>query len=1254
MPRLPCEPLPSKQPAPRLIRAIAVAGWMLAVGAVAAPLQAAEPVAVRVGEHAAYGRLVFEWASPVGYSAMIDGENLVLRFERPFAGALDSFQRRLANYLTEPALVEDGKALIFPLKGVFGLKSYAAGRTVVVDLVKGGKPPAAAQGPLAAKAAEANSLAKAAEANSLAKAAETKPAERETAPATTQKLVVPPSNAPLLAVRTGDHPGFGRMVFDWPRTVDYDIAQDGDKLSVTFKAPARIDADALSSKLPKTVLTLAAETNDSALQVAMTTPPGARLRHFRNGPSVVVDVLADLSEPAPDKAMSQMAAKEPAAKSPVAADSKAQAKPQAIAKPDGKSPGAGSPAAKSPAKAENTTDADLPAYELIPVGPAAAQAAAAQAAAAAQVANAAPQSLLPAPAAASGSGVGQPATQAPIASRRLLISAIGSGPQIGGLRFAWPADAPAAVFERNGAIWAVFDRAVSPAVANNWPRTAPRPELISSAVASIVRWQLPPERHVALRRDGASLLVEFAAAPPLPGAQIALEAQPSADVGPRVLLKSATFGPVIETRDPEVGDKLWIVPTMASEGLTGERRFVEFHVLSSLQGVVVKALTDELIVRSAREGAEIVTPGGLRLSGALAAAAPAAQSAASPSGARLTTQSGATVPLPVLAVNTATLFDFAAWSQAGGPPQASFFERKANLQRAVIDAPRAMRNPARLALARFLFANGQAADALGILQVMEEDEADVARDPAYLALRGASRYLMGDLNAAGPDLFANSLDQEREAALWRAAVLAGQSDWIASNRYFVPAENVLRAYPRDLQLAFGLLAAEAALSSGDGVTAKAQLDALGYLDPSRPWRDQIDYLRGEMLLKSGEPDAALAAWDRAINGQHPPSRARARLARVETQLGDKSMTLADGIAELERLRYGWRGDEIELTVLRRLGELYIEAGDYKNGLATLRDALTQFPKAPEGAAIAQRMRESFADLFIGGAADKMPPLTALGIYEDFRDLTPLGDAGNLLIAKLADRLVQIELLDRAQLLLKDQIDKRLKGPAQAEAVNQLALVYLLDRKPEEALAALNAPLPPGAPAALATERRQLKARTLGELTRYREALALLDGDATADAARLRAEIGWRTQNWPLASAAFAQLVPAPAATMSDSERQTVLRLAIARSLSRDTTGLEALRAGYGADMGKSAFKESFDLITAASIGQNFDLRSISRQVAGVDQFAAFMTGYREKIIKARSANLVPQAPRPPSAQSGVEGGVQGSVQGTAQAATNAG
>jgi tetratricopeptide (TPR) repeat protein len=38
------------------------------------------------------------------------------------------------------------------------------------------------------------------------------------------------------------------------------------------------------------------------------------------------------------------------------------------------------------------------------------------------------------------------------------------------------------------------------------------------------------------------------------------------------------------------------------------------------------------------------------------------------------------------------------------------------------------------------------------------------------------------------------------------------------------------------------------------------------------------------------------------------------------------------IAELERLRFAWRGDRFEFTVIRRLAELYFDGGDHRQGL----------------------------------------------------------------------------------------------------------------------------------------------------------------------------------------------------------------------------------------------------------------------------------------------------------------------------------
>src|SRR5690606_27643132 len=101
-------------------------------------------------------------------------------------------------------------------------------------------------------------------------------------------------------------------------------------------------------------------------------------------------------------------------------------------------------------------------------------------------------------------------------------------------------------------------------------------------------------------------------------------------------------------------------------------------------------------------------------------------------------------------------------------------------------------------------------------------------------------------------------------------------------------------------------------------------------------------------------------------------------------------------------------------------------------------------------------------------------------------------------AALADRLVEVDLLERAAELLEGQVRYRLEGAQKARIGARLALVRLLDRDPEASLEALDFSAAEGLDEKLASQRRQLKARALAALGRAEEALAALDGDDSLD------------------------------------------------------------------------------------------------------------------------------------------------------------
>src|SRR3546814_12820918 len=101
--------------------------------------------------------------------------------------------------------------------------------------------------------------------------------------------------------------------------------------------------------------------------------------------------------------------------------------------------------------------------------------------------------------------------------------------------------------------------------------------------------------------------------------------------------------------------------------------------------------------------------------------------------------------------------------------------------------------------------------------------------------------------------------------------------------------------------------------------------------------------------------------------------------------------------------------------------------EYEQGLDALRQAVTCFPGNPETKEAAQELTKAFSDIFTQGAIGGMTPLQALALYDEFRELTPVGKAGDRVIEGMADRLVRVDLIYRAERLLDRQVKFRMQG-----------------------------------------------------------------------------------------------------------------------------------------------------------------------------------------------------------------------------------
>lgn len=957
---------------------------------------------------------------------------------------------------------------------------------------------------------------------------------------------------PFLKVRVGRHNTYTRLVFDWPKVVPYQVDQSSQTVSVRFQAPARIDLAGLRRQLPSSVSLPSAGVDAGALVMSFRAGKGLVVNHFRIGARVVVDFKSGGN--------AQAAADKP--KKPAAAQKKiaTRSTPPRSQKP---TRGADEPPPPATAPVSKVGSAPLPEKAPEPT------------------AKAAPPPASDARAATGGPDKGK-------------VSAKATGKTVS-LTFDWPETVGAAVFERAPFIWIVFDRRAQ-------INLAPLRQAARSMVSSVE--QLPVSEGTVLRvrplpgvspqvyREANNWAVTFRRWPITAQIPIRIQVRPEAVEGAEMVLPITEFGRIFTVSDPGVGDRLMVATTRApGQGVNGRRRYAEFDILPSAQGVAVAPRSETVSLKNVgSRGVAVIGERGLHVSAV----------------ALRDDGKGFLGP---------RIFNFGNWS--GGDVDTVTAAQVA--LRAVVEVPKKRRDDARLDLARFYFARGLATEAFGVLRRIEAANPVLSSQPEFRALIGATQVYMGRYPDARKDLLDPRLDKFQEIALWRGSMFlqAGELDKAAAQ--FRTGDPVLADYPEPIRTRLALERVEAGLAGLDVSSATVWLERLDKAAGSMLRKDtaRLRYNQGVLARKSRDLDRAVAIWDDVKRSKDRWNAARAEFALIDLGLQQETVSAGEAAKRLERLRYQWRGDRLELAVLKKLGEIYLGKCDYRNGLSTLRTAVTYFPTGGPVKAIAQSMTDAFKSLHLEGGADKLPALKALALYDDFRELTPAGPEGDRMIQRLADRLVSVDLLDRAADLLAHQVRYRLKGEEKARVGAKLAVIYLLDRNPKGALSALRNSFQPNLPQDVEDDRRRIRAKATLELERYEEAIALLAGDVSTEADLLRADIYWNTQNYSEAAKVLQRLSGDPLSEGGYDQEQArfILSWAVALRLKRDEAGVKLLRELYGPGMAKSDLADTFAFIASPSGDDSKNIESITRKMAEADHFESFLKNYRARLIQ---------------------------------------
>ena len=666
---------------------------------------------------------------------------------------------------------------------------------------------------------------------------------------------------------------------------------------------------------------------------------------------------------------------------------------------------------------------------------------------------------------------------------------------------------------------------------------------------------------------------------------------------------------VLKFNDPLTGRPVIAVTVEDAAEFAGPaREFVDFEVLPSPVGLAISPKVSDLTVQIVRGGVEISKPDGLTLVEESLLASMTAPKAIEgevddePAGPRI--------------------FDFKGW-QLGGVLNTN--ENK----RIILGGLKVQSETARtediLTLAKMYVSNAMGPEAIGALDYALMERPALKDGPEFSALYGVASALAHHNEEAFANLSKEVLEPFDEINFWRALILADVSDWQQAAEVLPTRLDILHDYPVLLQNRIIPQLAEIALRAGDLRRSDILLGIANENKSSMlpPQRAALEYLIGEAARQREEIEKTKKAWGPLTTGPDDLYRAKAGLALTRLKVEQGEMTPEEAIDDLERLRYAWRGDQLEVQINYWLGRTYFEDGEYLKGLKLMRDAVSYDTGTVLGQRVAGEMADLFSELFLSERINEVNPMAAVSLYDEFKELVPLDDRGNSIIERLAENLAKADLLGRAGDLLKYQLDHRLKGADVYRIGLRVAAIRLLDNQPDKAIAALNvaAAQLEKLPDEMKIPKRyqnitMLRARALSRKGRPDQALALLnDLDRDQDMNRLRADIAWTAGYWDDAAEALGDVILDQNISLTrpleDENTALLLQRAISLNLAGDRIALANMREKYSDLMAQTTKAKVFEVITRPrQSGALADRETLLSVVSEVDLFKEFLDSYK--------------------------------------------
>lgn len=1114
-----------------------------------------------------YARLVLKLDEDVDSEVSVAGSIVVIRFKRPVDISVDKLSDAVPAYVGSARRDPDGAAIRLSLARRVTVNAMTAGERIFVDLL----PDSWSGLPPSLPQEVIRELSE------RARVAERALRAQRAAEAAKKRAPV--------RVRASVQPTFVRFVFELPDGASVSSALNEQKLALVFNTALTFDLADARLAAPSNVASINQKIEGENASVEVALIGDVDVHSFREEKNYIVDIGFQSEKPSPLAAPAVVPPTKPSDEAPpqrsgeivpptsetVAQEAKLEAKPEPAMKPPVAAP---TPVASAPAPA---IAKDTPA----------------------PIAAAPPPKIVLASAE-------PPREIKPVAVDRVEANRNSDGLR---LTFSFAAAAPAALFRRADVVWLIFDSA-KPVDLEPIRREAGSVIGDVSALpleqGQAIRLRLNRPQLVSLTGDekaGQNWVVAFADTMQTPSQPLTAIRNITDPARANVTVPIAKPGLMHRLVDPDAGDVLMAITAgPPGRGFVRRQDFVEFALLESIHGVVIQPNSDDVTAELASDKITLSRPGGLTLSSAEVGA-----------------ERAATAVRPI--------FDVNEWRRN---QQEDFIKRLDVLVTASASAVAEQRAPARLDLARLYMSRGMYPEAKGVLDLTLGEAKPGQEDFSALIVHSVASTLMGRPEQGLKDLASPAIGTNYDSQLWKALALARQGKWADAREKFKNVEFAVTSLPLELQRAVLTEAMRAAIEVKDysGAASRGNdLDVIGIPPDLKP---QVSVLRGRLAEALGREKDALAEYKAAARSADRAAAMEARLLDIALRQKRDEIGQEDSLRDLETLSMTWRGDGLEVKALSMMARIYSDIGRYGESLAAARTATKLQPNSDISRAAQDDAAALFAQLFLSPKGDDMPPVDALALFYEYSELTPIGRRGDEMIRRLADRLVAVDLLDQASELLQYQVDHRLEGAARAQVAARLAMVYLMNRKPDRAIGALRTTRIADLAGELRQQRLLLEARAQSDIGRRDLGLDIISNISGREAIRLRSDIYWAARRWRESSEQielyygdrWRDFKP-----LSVTEKGDVIRAVVGYALAEDSIGLSRFREKYAALMNGETDRAAFEVASKPASTNSAEFAQIAKMAASVDTLDGFL---RE--MKARFPDMTAKAPLPPETQ----------------------